>query len=448
MNTRVVSGIAMLLILAVSAAAGPAQEESAAESGAGDSKTITYICGSWYEGFFENFQNQNGYDLIGKFEEDTGITVNVDLLPFLELMQIIDVRLQAKSDTIDVISVDAPLTASYAVRNYITPLELEPEDLEGEFFDATIHMATWDGKLYNMPFENSSALMYINKDLFRAAGIEIPGSDIDDRLTWETVVEYAKAIQESQNTGASTEVWGLAMEGGSEPYRLLPIPQSMGAGSGVSPDGLSVDGYLNNAGWKRAMQWWYDVNNTWAIHPKGSSSSEATSLFANGRIGILVGGTWNIPTFEQAMKDGLDFAVLPHPYFEGGTSVTPTNSWHLAVNPYSNNKESALAFIEYMTSDETQEAWVNGTGQLASNMAMANAIRRNPLYEDFPWDSYRSIILYELENTAVSRPVTPFYSEWQDVVSKAFQDVSNGADPEEVLEGSVRTLERFAEKYR
>jgi multiple sugar transport system substrate-binding protein len=230
---------------------------------------------------------------------------------------------------------------------------------------------------------------------------------------------------------------------------MLAVPQSMGAGSGVSPDGLSVKGYLDNDGWLKAMTWWYNVNNVWNISPKGVAPSETPAVFSAGNVGVFVGGTWNIPSFVEAQKAGrLDFDILPHPYFKGGKPVTGTNSWHLAVSPYSKNPAEAWSFIKYMTSDQIMADRFKSIGQLVANRVMTDVLNKDPKYRSFPWTSYKDIVAYELANTAVPRPATPFWLEFEDQVGKAFEDVRNGADPKDTLNRSVQILERAAQKYR
>jgi len=420
------------------------------------SEKITVFFGSWMEGNFETFKEVNGYDLLERFTEETGIQVEPIFYPFRELIQAIETRMQAKSVSPDVFEVDSPLSLSYYIRGYTEPLneyltEEELNSLKEKMFPATIKIAEWNGKLLNLPFENSSQVMYINKDLFEKAGIEPPKMDVNDRWTWEQVVEAAIKIKETMKKEGK-EVWGLLFGQVSRPYQMLVLPQSLGGGSGVSPDGYHVEGYLNNEGWKKAMKWWYDVNNTYKISPKGVAPEETTYLFLSGKVAMFVQGTWDIPTILQAEKQGelgFEWGIAPHPYFKDGEPVTPTNSWHLAVNPNSKKIEASIEFLKFMSRDDIIADWFKSVGQLVANReAMAKVIETDPKYNDFPWNSYKEIVLYELQNTAMPRPKTPFYLEWEDLVYKCFEDVRNGADPIQSLEHYMQIIERLAKKYQ
>ena len=413
---------------------------------------IVFLAGEWVlDTDVGRFEEVYGYNFLDKFKEETGITVKIEGYPFNQLFEIIEVRMNAKDPKVGGIWVDSPLTASYAVRGYTQPV---PEDLFTEeelqqFFPATVEIATWEGKLSNVPFETSSQVMYINKALFEEAGVEAPVMDVNQRWTWAQVVDASQKIQAALNSGEQHNVWGLLFDQVSRPYQMLALPQSLGAGSGVSPDGLSVDGYLNNEGWVKAMQWWYDTHNTWEISPKGTEVGEGSGLFSAGNVAMFVGGTWNIPAFMDANEEGrLDFDIVPHPYFKEGQPVTATNSWHLAISPYSSNPDAAAKFIKYMVSKDIREKLFKANGQLTAHTVMSDVIENDPEYDLFPKNAYKKIVSYELANTAMPRPTTPFYLEWEDTVTKAFEDIRNGADPKKTLDQYVSILERLAKKYR
>jgi len=412
---------------------------------------ITFLCGAWMDGFAKSFKEINGYDYVAPFEEETGIKVNFTSYPYEQMIQTIEVLMKAKSSQFDVLEVDAPLTASYAIRGYIDPIDdLLPPEEQGRFFPSTVNLAKWNEKVYSMPFENSDQVMYYNKDLFEKAGIPFPPMDVNQRWTWEKVVETAQKIQKTLNKEGETKIWGLLFDQVYRCYQLLILPQSLGAGSGVGPDGIQVKGFLDNEGWIEAMTWWYNVNNTWKIHPKGITPSESPQMFASGDVAMFIGRSWHIgASYEKLREEGrLNYGIAPHPYFEGGEPATPTNSWHLGLNPYSEHKEAAKKFIKYLSSDKLMADWFRGTKRLTANRSMFEVIDNFPEYNYFPLNAFKEIVKYELDNTAAPRPITPLYLEWNDSLDKAFSDVQNGADPRTVLDNTVSILERMAKKYQ
>lgn len=62
--------------------------------------------------------------IFNKFKElNPGVTLRDERLPFAELFQAIEVRLQSRGPTPDIYIADGPLTASYAVRRHLQELD-------------------------------------------------------------------------------------------------------------------------------------------------------------------------------------------------------------------------------------------------------------------------------------------------------------------------------------
>jgi multiple sugar transport system substrate-binding protein len=57
------------------------------------------------------------------------------------------------------------------------------------------------------------------------------------------------------------------------------------------------------------------------------------------------------------------------------------------------------------------------------------------------------IVSYEARNTGVPRPSSPGYLEWESVLSKAFEDMKNGADPKATLDTSSKQIDNLFKKY-
>ena len=105
--------------------------------------------------------------LVNAFKEETGIDVDIQLVPFGQLFQTIEVRLAAGDGTPDVYIVDGPNTASYAARGYLLPLDEHFSDEEmSAWFDASIEEGSYRGTFYSVPYGTSSAGIFYNKAIF------------------------------------------------------------------------------------------------------------------------------------------------------------------------------------------------------------------------------------------------------------------------------------------
>ena len=60
---------------------------------------------------------------------------------------------------------------------------------------------TYNGTMYSMPFNSSNAVLYYNKDMFRAAGL-----DPTPPATFAEMGEYAKALQTDEVAGVALPI--------------------------------------------------------------------------------------------------------------------------------------------------------------------------------------------------------------------------------------------------
>ncbi len=387
------------------------------------------------------------------------IQIDQEKYPFRQLFEIIEVRMQGKSQDVDILCVDVPLVTSYSLRGYLRPLDeyFKPGEIESVWVPASLEAGRYNGQLMAAPLNSSTQFMYVNRTLFAQAGVQLPVAFARDqevtvdevvagRWTWEQVVEAAKALTTDTNGDGQTDIWGFIFDQVSRPYQILALPESLEQPS-ISPDGLKTEGYLDSPKWLQVAKFYYDLfNGDKPVSPKGIPPVETPELFASGKVAIFVGGEWNIPRFEQA-KD-LDYAIAAHPYFAGGRVATPTGSWHLGVPAYSQHPAEAGAFVKYVTADpEGSRIWFESRGQFPATTAFLQLIETDPAFAQFPKVAYR-LGAYEARNTAVPRPKTPGYLEFEDILNQTLEDIRNGADPEQAMRAAVRRIDRALEKYR
>lgn len=397
--------------------------------------------------------------VITAFEaKNPDVKIVFDAYPFRQLFETIEVRMKAQDADVDLIQVDVPLVASYSTRGYLAPLDqyFTPDELEHTWVAASRQAGTYQGKLLAAPLNNSTQFMYVNLGLFQDAGVTAPscltaGQTVTpemvaslaekDRWTWEQVVDAAKKLTK---TGPSGQVWGFEFDQVSRLYQLQALGESLG-GSLAGDNGLKASGYFDSDPWKKAAKWYWSLFNESKVSPKGVPPAETANLFADNKVAIFVGGEWNILLFK---KSGVKFGIAPHPYFAGGKPVTGTGSWHLGINKASKNKEVAGKFVHFISADdEGSRQWFEGQGQLPATQKLLTAIEQSPQYATFPECAYL-LGVYEARHTAVPRPQTPGYLQLEDIFASTFEDIRNGADPNEALPAAARRVDRFLAQFR
>jgi len=58
------------------------------------------------------------------------------------------------------------------VEDYLVQAGVDIEALKSKFFDFTVEEASYNGKLYALPFDTDARVLYYNKKLFKEAGLD------------------------------------------------------------------------------------------------------------------------------------------------------------------------------------------------------------------------------------------------------------------------------------
>lgn len=389
---------------------------------------IDLMCTAWPE--------EQQLPMFAYFEENhPEVKIKPERLPAAQLISALEVRLQARNATPDVFFVDGPLTASYAVRGHLTPLDdLFDNDLS-RFTRASIDQGSYDGELVSLPMFSSSNVLFINEALFAEAGVTPPSADPAERWTWEQALDAATKL-----TKADEGIWGLTFEVADQCYQAITFPQSKGA-QVISEDGLTATGYVDSPLFVESMTFYQDLYLKHKVSPPGVFDNNlALEMFAGGRAAMFLSSTQVISTLEA--REGLSWAAAPMPYFDGGKPVTPTGSWHLGFNPRSAKSEAAATFVKAVAEPEF--------------IARFFRLRPNPPVLNAAWDlladelsaPHWQIVRYEMNNTATPRPLTPGWLEYDSIMKVAFREIQGGSDIEPRLKRAAADLDRELAKYR
>ncbi|MEV4798382.1 sugar ABC transporter substrate-binding protein [Nonomuraea sp. NPDC049421] len=351
-----------------------------------------------------------------------GVKVDYSQIPFDTLNSTLQQRLAAGDDGIDVYTVDQPRVSALAARGFLADLSAWKDRVKQAALPAQYEVNEHRGKLWSVPIWTSDQFLFYNKTLLKKAGVEPPSSDPAKRWTWE---QTAEAGRKTQELGGAQ--WALIPEQIEQYYQLQSLPESLGGGSGVTgPDMLTPA--LTTDGWIKAMTWYRDLF-TQGLAPRGVGSFQTSPLFAEGKVAFLAGGPWNVGTLAGS-KD-VDWGVAPYPYFAGGRQVTPTGSWSWGINPASKKQRLARAFLEYAALDpEGNLLTTKATTVIPANRAAFE--RYLPTLEALGGDNsagVSTIMTYDADHTAVARPRSVGYIQFEDIMTKTFADIRNGADP-------------------
>lgn len=368
-------------------------------------------------------------------KESPEIKVNVQFNPYAKLMETNEVKLAAKAADLDIVTVDVPLNANYTVKGYLEPLDAWFDDTaKQQWVASAVEAGTYQGQLMSVPMNSSGAVLFYNKELLAKDNIPFPSEKVEDRLTWEQVIELAQKLTHDDIYGFSVDQIGRA-------YQLLPLIQS-NKGEVLDETGLTATGYTNSPASVEALTFYYNLFNTWKVSPK-IKREEAPDYFTSGKVALFLSNTANLNKIEAS---GIDYGIAPHPYFANGEIATPTGSLNLGISKFSAHKDAAAKFIQYVTSGKGAEILFAESGQLPALKSLLDLIDKDDQYSQLPGSVLR-LVSAESKTTAVPRPLTPGYLEWESNFNKAAEDIKNGTDPQKALDDIASLIDTQLRKY-
>jgi ABC-type sugar transport system, periplasmic component len=317
-----------------------------------------------------------------------------------------------------------PNGAFLALDEYVSSSMLE------DFQSAPLSACRFDGKLYSIPFDVHPIVMYYNKDILAAAGIDkIP----------TTAEEFTAA---SQKVVEKTGKWGMAIDnttGTYKAYTLTRLFMSMMAqqgGSLLTADNKAAN--FNNEYGVKALTWLTDLVNKDKVNPNELDYDAAMNMFKLGDAAFYFNGVWATGTLENV--EGLNFGAAPLPAFMGQPACW-SGSHTLAVPVQKNQDpkkiEAAIKFIDWMTAHG--EMWAK-----AGHIPTRKSVADKPEMKALPYRAdYAAAAAFALET-----PRTPaweeIYGTMSDMLEKA---VTSNADPATSLAEMETTVNNIIKTY-
>ena len=106
----------------------------------------------------------------------------------------------AKDSSVDIVSMDVPFVPEFAAAGWTIPVDdILPKDEQAKFFQGTLHGATYEGKLWGVPWFNNGPGLYYRKDLFDAKGLKPP-------KTYDELLNAAKTLQTADMAGFAMQL--------------------------------------------------------------------------------------------------------------------------------------------------------------------------------------------------------------------------------------------------
>lgn len=258
--------------------------------------------------------------------------------------------LTAASPTPDIFAVDVIWAGEFAQRGWLEPLNgLLSEDTIDNFNPSLLSASTLDDEVHALPLYADGIHFFYRSDLLEKYGLDVP-------TTWEEVQAASMVITEGES---NPQFYGfVSMWAKIEGLFMNWLAFTNGNGGGF----LDADGNVavNSQANIEATQFMVDLLHEHQLVPDSILNmrpDDARTLFQQGRAAFLMVQDFvhtPLSAEDSPVAGKFDFTRVP--YFDGHADANSTTmgGWFLGINPNSENKEAAAAFLEHFTAYEQQ----------------------------------------------------------------------------------------------
>jgi multiple sugar transport system substrate-binding protein len=216
---------------------------------------------------------------------------------------------------------------------------------EEEFYPITLQSFQYEDQLWCIPQNLSSLVVYYNRDLFDAAGVDYPTNE----WNWDDFLHAARALTKDLDDDGRIDQYGAGIS--PKLFRLAPFIWQNGGDivdDPAAPTRLTLDAPAARA----AFTWFVNLQTKEGVVPDAAAEAAEPSenRFLNGRMGMYFNSRRGTPTYRTITRFSWDVAPLPR-------GVQPAGILHsdaYCMTAATEDKEAAWTFIEFANSPAGQ----------------------------------------------------------------------------------------------
>ncbi|RKM59988.1 sugar ABC transporter substrate-binding protein [Butyrivibrio sp. CB08] len=344
------------------------------------------------------------------------VTIEMVDLGSTDYSTVLGTQLSGSGSDFDVVTIkDVPGYVSLVNKGVLESLNdrISADGVDLSLYNGVTDQVTIDGNLYELPFRSDIWVLFYNKDVFDAAGVDYPTND----MTWEEYDALARSVTDttpgSEVYGAHYHTWrstiqldgildgkNTIVDGNYEftkPYYEMVLAQQK--------DGVCMD---------------YATLKTQGLH--------YSAAFAQGNVATLNMGSWFIATLIQKIKDGeytdcTNWGIVKYPHAAGvepGSTLSTITG--LAVPTSAPNKDAAWDFVKFVSGSEGAEVMAS-TGNIPA-MTNDKIVELISSMDGFPTDAASKEALVT-SHTYLEMPANDKSSEIETVLNEQHDLIMN-----------------------
>lgn len=344
-------------------------------------------------------------------------------------------KLQAaltSKDQPDVTLLEITQTGTFASENALVDMSnYFDKTYQERFFPGLLTNSYYENKFVGVPFNRSTPILYINKDMATKAGLDPAGPK-----TWDELKEYATKM-----TNKSEEIYGF-----ETPIDIWFYEAMVMQSGGEITNGKKVA--FNNEAGQASVKFWQEMMKEGVMKmPPGEDYNAwdvAKQDFVNGKVGMIFTSTADLAGLMQQTEGKFEISTAFLP--ENQKYATPTGGANLAMleGGTDEEKEASAEFIKWMTETDRIVEFSSSTGYLPTTEDATNSEKLQTLYKEKP--QYK--VATDQLQYAVALPMLSGYKEatdkLMDEIKKGLTDLNS--NPKDIVEKGTSAMQAVIDK--
>jgi multiple sugar transport system substrate-binding protein len=328
-------------------------------SGEGEPQTLTFT--TW-----ASETEQAAFEqLIAQFEdENEGVTVDLNVVPYDQMFSNIDAQLAA-GDAPDIFRVDYGNLGVYSSQEQLLDItSYFTQDEADAFVPALWEAVSYDGAQYGVPHQTDVSALLLNTALLEAAGVTDIPTTLEDAWTWDEFADVAEKLRASLPAEQYPFVYNWQL--GGTPRWLSWLFQADGAL--LEEDGVTPA--IDSAAGEKALDFTKSFFEKNWVPPTSSvkSSGYADSVFAEQTAAMAFVGSFLVPDMEYFNE--FDWTATFMPVDERGATDLGGNA--LVATAGTDSPDLAAKFLKFMVQEDSMETFCAQTMELPTLLSLAD----------------------------------------------------------------------------
>ncbi len=258
--------------------------------------------------------------------------------------------------------------------NILLPLPatiVSNEQFSSVYFDVAKTDLVENGAIYGIPQNMDTLIMYVNIDIMKSAGVDIPSN-------WNDFIDTSRRLTVKDEEG-KIKTAGAAMGTYGNVTHAPDILSLLFLQNGVELDNLESTGERLTGALNFYTAFSQDENNVW-----DEGMDPSILAFSKGNLAMYFGYSWDYFSIKAA-NPNINLQIVPVPQL-GSEPVNLASYWAIGASVKSKYQKDALNLISYLSKKEVleklylEETKGRAFGQPYPRIDLANKLNETIIY--------------------------------------------------------------------